>query len=171
MNDSDPKSKADVLGAIDSAWTTLVSFFEPLTGAQMTVPTDAAGWNVKDHLVHLAVWLQAVPALVEGRSLAAALGVSEETYREGFDAVNAELHRQTQHIALDDVLRRLRDTHASTRDLLEKMDEQDFFKPFNHFQPASTRTYPIVRWIIGDTAEHYLEHIPWMRAIIDSDPG
>lgn len=171
MNDRDPESKADVLDAIDRGWTALTTFLEPLTEEQMTVPTDAAGWTVKDHLVHIVIWLQTVPALVEGRSLAAALEVSEETYREGYEAVNAELHRRFQHVSLDEVLQRLHDTHDSARARLEQMDDQDFFKPFNHYQPTSARTDPVVRWIMGDTADHYVEHVPWMRAIVDSYPG
>jgi|GEM_PF-2242113 len=37
---------------------------------------------------------------------------------------------------------------------------------YNHYQPRSTQTAPMIGHIAGNTFGHYEEHLPWMQAIV-----
>ncbi len=92
MTDEESITKAGVLTELDHEWSVLQAFIATLTDAQMTVPTDDAGWTVKDHLIHLVLWLYNVPAIIDGASRPEAMGISEEKFREGADAIVIDMH-------------------------------------------------------------------------------
>ncbi|MBC6957574.1 MAG: ClbS/DfsB family four-helix bundle protein [Chloroflexi bacterium] len=165
MTDEESITKAGVLTELDHEWSVLQAFIATLTDAQMTVPTDDAGWTVKDHLIHLVLWLYNVPAIIDGASRPEAMGISEEKFREGADAINAWLQPQYRDVPLADVLQRLNDTHARIRARLDQMTDEDLRRPYNHYQPSDPRTAPVVGWLLGNSAHHYSEHLPWMQAI------
>ena len=77
--------KAELLEKMRTGWNELLAFIATLTPEQMSTPTDAAGWTMKDHLMHLAVWQEGVYALLEGRDRAAAMGVPQDVSIVGFD--------------------------------------------------------------------------------------
>jgi hypothetical protein len=55
---------------MDESWLRLNGFVESLTPAQLTEPTDVAGWSVRDHLDHLRAWgkrdARGIPAAIAG---------------------------------------------------------------------------------------------------------
>jgi len=60
-------TRSALLERIDSAWTGLNQMLAGLNEAQRTAAHDQQGWQVKDHLTHIAAWEQSLLALLEGR--------------------------------------------------------------------------------------------------------
>ena len=75
------KTKAQLLAEMERDWKALQRALGKLTDAQMTRRLDAAGWNVKDHLVHLMAWERSVVFLLQGKPRHEGLAVSEEVYQ------------------------------------------------------------------------------------------
>ena len=89
-------SKTDLLARTHSSWEALNAFVATLDDRQRTQLTDAAGWTVKDHLMHLAVWEDGVWAMLNRRDRAAHMGVPAEVWaRWDFDEINAVI--QARH--------------------------------------------------------------------------
>ncbi|MBZ0301942.1 MAG: ClbS/DfsB family four-helix bundle protein [Anaerolineae bacterium] len=164
----DPKTKAELLQRIDQGWEALQTFIASLTEAQMTGPTDAAGWTVKDHLIHLAVWENSIVALLKRQMpRREALGLDEATWMSGdFDRMNAVIQQQQQAMPLDAVLKRLNEVHQQMLDTLQPMSDADLQRPYSAYQPPRSEDGPIMNWVIGDTYSHFSQHIGWMDAII-----
>jgi uncharacterized protein (TIGR03083 family) len=167
-------TKAELRTHIDEAWSALQAFIGTLTPHDMTEPTDAAGWTVKDHLFHLAAWESSLIALLERRSRGDEMGVSPEAWASrDIDRMNEDIRQRHAAQSADEAVARLRDVHAR---FLAKLDDaaltdDDLYQPYNSYQPESPRTDPIIGWLKGDTYEHYAEHIPWMTAIVKSRPS
>ncbi|MBL8162006.1 MAG: maleylpyruvate isomerase N-terminal domain-containing protein, partial [Anaerolineae bacterium] len=53
MSDEQRLTKAEVLHNMDDGWQSFEAYLRTLSDEQMTVPKDAVGWTVKDHLTHL----------------------------------------------------------------------------------------------------------------------
>jgi hypothetical protein len=164
----DPQSKAELIQKMETGWDMLDTFIRSLTPAQLTQPTDAAGWTVKDHLMHLVPWQDGVSALLEqqGESRAAAMGLDDATWGKDMDEVNAIMQQHDRDLPLETVLQRLRGAHERMLSRVMALPEEALFYPYQQYDPASSYTDPIIGWIVGDSYEHYAEHIPWMQAIV-----
>jgi len=162
----DTLTREGLLRQIDSTWADLQAYLTSLTPAQLTGPTDAAGWTAKDHVIHLAMWEQAVLALLERGSKREALDMTPEIWAQDDDAINAVLQQRYQHMPLDDVMNTLRQTHLRLVDKLSALSENDLRLPFHHYQPDSSEDVPLIRVMPGETIHHYREHLTWIRAIV-----
>ncbi|MDX2141085.1 MAG: ClbS/DfsB family four-helix bundle protein [Chloroflexota bacterium] len=161
-------SKAHLLSLIDTSWNELQAYLNTLTPAQIDGPTDAAGWTVKDHVMHLAVWEDSINALLEGRSRAENSGVPQDVWdSHDFDAINEVIRQQFVALPYDDVQQRFQSVHETLLGKLAAMSDEDLYRPYQHYQPGDQRTDPVVNWVNGDTFEHYAEHLPWIRAIVE----
>lgn len=169
IDEREPVTIANMTRHINDGWAELQAFIATLTPAQMTEAMDAAGWTVKDHLIHLAVWQDGITALLKGEPRLGTMGVDEATWEQGHDAVNALIQSQHRAMPLNDVLATLERSHDSIITTLATMRDDDLMLPYEHFDATQTREYPIFAYIVGNSFEHYREHIPWMRAIVDSD--
>lgn len=86
--------KAGLLKKTRASWDTLNAYVATLTEAQLTQATDAAGWTVKDHLMHLAVWEDGVWAMLNHQNRREQMGVDEKAWQSwDFDAINASIQR------------------------------------------------------------------------------
>jgi uncharacterized protein (TIGR03083 family) len=168
IDEREPVTIANMTRHINDGWGELQAFIATLTPAQMTEPTDAAGWTVKDHLIHLVVWQDGITALLKREPRLVAMGVGEATWKHGHDAVNALIQTQHRAMPLADVLATLERSRNSLIMTLATMRDDDLMLPYEHFDAAQTREYPIFAYIVGNSFEHYREHIPWMQAIADT---
>lgn len=165
-----PQDMADVLARINDAYATLQATLDGWSAAQMTGPTDAAGWTVKDHIAHLAAWERSMVFLFDGRPRHEGLGVSAALYhRDEIDAINAAIRDRNAGLSLDEARALLDSVH---RELLARLDTRtynDLLKPYSHYLPAEPGDddgSPILDRVMGNTANHYAEHLPWMAAIV-----
>ncbi len=167
----DPLTDATVpefLRRLDAAWADLEADLAGYTAHQMTVPTDAAGWTVKDHAAHLVVWLDGMNAVLTGQPRLPRMGLDDATWQSGDgDAINEAIRRRHRDRPLADVLADLRRVHAEFRGRVAAMADADLVRPYADFQPGSPITDPILGRLVGNSFEHYAEHRPWMRAIAE----
>ena len=107
------------LSRFDHAFGELEDTLEKLSPHDLTEVRDPAGWSAKDHVMHVALWEQALLASVDGRPRHQALGIDASTEgSEDWDGMNAMIFANTRHRSLADVLQALRTTHADTRSRL-----------------------------------------------------
>mgnify|MGYP002713116940 CR=1 FL=1 len=160
--------KADLLEQIQAGWENLQAFINSLDEAQFTAKTDAAGWTVKDHLMHLAVWEDGLSGLVNSQPRWERMGVPQDVWdNSGYDKINAVIQQQHHAMPLEDVLNALQDVHKEVLYHLNKLTDADLELPYKHYQADSPLDKPIMWWLIANTYEHYAEHIPWMQAILE----
>jgi uncharacterized protein (TIGR03083 family) len=163
-----PQDTEELLARIADGWAVLRERIAPLSSAQLTTPGPDGGWSVKDHLAHLATWENMLVALLEGKPINTAFGISRAEYDalESTDALNAIITEQHKGHSLDEVMRRFEETHTRLVALIGALPDEELLKPITSFQPDDPDERPVLRKIIGDTYEHYAEHLPWIEAIL-----
>lgn len=165
MSDTETMSKVELLEKMRAGWDELLAFIATLTPEQMSTPTDAGGWTVKDHLMHLAVWQEGVYALLEGQDRPAAMGVLEDVWKRWqFDEINAVIQQKHRDKTASEVLQHLHTVKDKFYAKVEALTEEELARP-NPASPAGTR---MIQYVQGDSYEHYAEHLPWMQAIVAS---
>lgn len=164
-----PMTYDELMQQIKKSWDALYTYIDSLTEVQLTQPKDAAGWTVKDHLVHLAVWENAVLALLERKPKRETLDIDPETWDKDDDseAANAILHQRYHEMPLAEVRQTLQQNHALMVEKLMAMTEADLRLPYHHYQADTPDERPLIQWLPYETAYHYDEHLPWIKAIID----
>jgi uncharacterized protein (TIGR03083 family) len=160
-------SQPNLLRFMGQGWGNLQAFIATLSEVQLTQPTDAAGWTVKDHLIHLAAWHDSALALLEGRPQREGLNVDQATWEGGDDAINAVIQQRYRDLSLSEVRQRLAASYQRLRSKVESMTTEQLMRPHHHYQPGSGEEYPILASVAGNTFQHYGEHIPWMAAIAE----
>ena len=50
-----PSTKDELLEYLEQEWTDFHAYLQTLTETQLSVPTDAAGWTAKDHVIRQVV--------------------------------------------------------------------------------------------------------------------
>jgi hypothetical protein len=171
MSDPDNALVNDVefMHRLDAGWAGLWDFLGTLTPEQMTSPADAAGWTVKDHLMHLAVWEDGMNAVLAGEPRIDRMRVAESTWDAGdFDAINAEIRVNSLGLRIEEVLAELRRVHEEFRGRAAELSTDDLLRPYSSYQASSTSEDAVVWRLAGNTFGHYEEHIPWMQAIVDN---
>ena len=151
------ETAAAALARFDEAWFTLDKTVQSLSPQELVDPHDPAGWTPKDHLMHVAVWEQALLAKLEGRPRHQVLGLDASTEgSEDWDALNAQIFAATRHRSTDDVLTTLRATHEKTRAEIAALAKGAAGGPFADAFLADVPGY----------AEHYEQHSGWIRELV-----
>lgn len=152
---------------IDESWIDLWELVDSM-GPETLTATGPDGWAVKDHLAHVAAWEQSLLAIFEGRDRIEAMGLGGMT--GDTDALNAavwELHRDR---STEDAVAFFRDSHARLMVALEGLEDAGLELPYFYYQPAAkgeeNSELPVVEWVAGNTYEHYLEHIDWIKSLV-----
>jgi uncharacterized protein (TIGR03083 family) len=169
MSGDFPANKAEFQEQLRDAWAQLQQTLDSLTEAQMTEGTDAAGWTVKDHLAHLIPWEQGMIALLKHQPRYAAMGVDLETVQSNDEGeLNRILRAQHASASLAEVREHLRQTHEELSTFVESLQPDDLLKTYSHYQPDESDDdsgEPVLRWVVGNSSGHYLEHLPWIRKL------
>ena len=127
-----------------------------LTDDQLEVPIEAAnGWSGRDLMGHILVWQEA--ALASAKELA----VNEQSPTQ--DRLNAEWDvpgagdRMNQESLIADVRARFGVVSGELRGYLTTVPESRWIKHTDH-----------QNWFFSETTEHYEEHLPELRAILEA---
>jgi hypothetical protein len=157
-----------LLSHINKTWNDLTSYLSSLSEDQFTIPSDAAGWTAKDHVIHIAAWESAALALIEGKSKRETLNISEEVWAlDDDDPVNAVLQERYRDMPLEEVMKTLHANHERIVKKISSMSDADLMLPFKHYQPHSSSERPMIDYIQWDTEQHYIDHLPWIQAIVE----
>ncbi|HEX2906952.1 MAG TPA: ClbS/DfsB family four-helix bundle protein [Phototrophicaceae bacterium] len=157
-------TKADLLEQMQTGWVGLSACLKMFNAAQMTGPTDAGGWTIKDHLAHLSAWESGLYGLLQGQSMRAVMGLDAETWQcEGFDPINAVLYQQHRNEPLDEVLHQLFDQHPQLTEKVEAMSAEDLQKIYDI---DGRWQVPIGGFIAAVTYRHFQMHQPWIEALV-----
>ena len=170
-----PSSKADFFERYQTAWFALKSFIDTLSDEELIEPTDAAGWNVRDHLAHLEAWERTRFALIRKEPEHVIIGLPADLYAStDYDPSNEVIRQQTIDEPADSVLSRLQQTNQQLLEMVEALPDEVLRSPVRDYHPeyaASAPTLTLLRTIHGDAAAHFDEHLPWMQAIVESYKG
>lgn len=161
-----PMSRDALLQTLNTSWAELTDYTQPLSDSQMTRPTDAAGWTVKDHLIHVAIWEQGTLALLNHQSKREAMNIPEDVWEQDDDPINAVIQQRYHDTPLDQVWQIVNSTHTRLLQKLDSMTEADLMLPYAHYRPDEPDQRPLMLWLPYDTFYHYRDHLAWMRAII-----
>ena len=145
-----PTNKTELLAFMRDQWNGLVTASDALADEVWLAPVDAAGWNVRDHVGHVATWLRAETALLDsGTPIPESTGMPDAIWNAGdTDAINEwfrgsvvnmspgqvrierdrvfpKLYEVVSGMAEEDLARPARESglEASDRSLLEVMTE------------------------------------------------
>jgi hypothetical protein len=144
------------LARFDEAWTALDKTVQSLSERELSEIRDPAGWAAKDHLMHVAIWEQALLATLDGRARHAVLGLDASTDgSEDWDGLNAMIFGATRSRSLTDVLEALRTTHNTTRSTIASFSAGD--------------TAPKADAFLADVpgyADHYDQHHGWIKTLV-----
>jgi hypothetical protein len=65
---------------------------------------------------------------------------------------------------------KLQTTHQHMLQTLEPLTDEDILKPYSAYSPeGSARPDPVINWIIGNTYEHFNEHLAYIQQQLSSD--
>ena len=162
-----PETVDELLRTIDEAWNGLNGAIAQFSDEQMTTPTDAAGWTVKDHLAHLAAWENSVLVILrDRRPQYDGLGVDKVSWdADDIDATNEVVRQANADAPLDEVRTRSESVHAQFVETISEMTDEELKLPVDHWVPGGG-DFPVVHKIAGNSAEHYPEHRELMLAIV-----
>ncbi|MBA3869675.1 MAG: ClbS/DfsB family four-helix bundle protein, partial [Anaerolineae bacterium] len=145
------------------------AYVATLSEAQLTQLTDAAGWSVKDHLIHLAVWEDGIWALLNQQDRAVEMGVDAEAWKRwNFEEINGIIQQQHKDESWAEVERKRQASHQRFVAQIEATSEADLERPARDFQTNSTSNSPIIQIITGDAFAHYDTHLPWIKTIVEN---
>jgi uncharacterized protein (TIGR03083 family) len=165
----DPTNKAELLGQITSARTTLADLLAGLTDAQLTTPGPNGGWSVKDHLAHLTAWEAGIAALLQRRPRYAAMGIDAATFLGPEDTLNAIIRERNADRSLEEVRADLAGAQRSLLDAVAPITDADLQKTYSHYQPGEPGEdsgAPIIGRVSDNTAHHYEEHRALIQALV-----
>lgn len=163
-------SKQELLDRIEQGWAVMQTYLDTLSEAQLTGPTDAAGWTAKDHIMHMAVWENGIYALVSKKPRWEGMGLERDVFVSGdYDHMNALIQQQHAAKPLDEVLAHFTEVHERLVKKLRWLSDEELQQPYRVYQPDSDRDAPVIGWVAGNTYEHYTEHQPWIAAIVTAE--
>lgn len=159
-------TKAELLKKIAATWEALHARLGQMNESQLTSRRSAEGWTVKDHLAHLAVWEKSALAIARGEPRHLALGIAEADYRSrDFEQINALIQAHHSERPLAEILAEWRETHAQLLAVINALTDADLQRPDTDFLPGEIGV-PLIDRIIGNTVEHYEEHLTWFSTLL-----
>jgi hypothetical protein len=157
-----PENKADLMPRIERYWAELGNEIGALSEAEMTAPGPDGGWAVKDHLAHVTVWERILMARTAHEPEHGIFGLDEAAYAHAsLDEVNARVYERWRNAPLVEVLAAFAKTHRQVVAALEKLSDDELARPVF---PDDPERVTLLGNAAGDTYEHYIEHLTWIRA-------
>ena len=164
-----PLTKSELINQIDAAWAEFETYLAGLTDQQMTDLYDDQGWNVSDHITHLAAWEETIVMLIQGKPRFQFLGVdSTQLSGKPIDEINTVIRDHMKNLPIASAVAEYRRGHQELMASLQTLTDADLSQPGGKFFPQiSPDEARRVVDIIQDNADgHITEHLPWIKAIV-----
>lgn len=162
-----PSTLSALVKEIGEAWDELQAFLGTLTEKDDSAKDDN-GWTVKDHTTHMAVWEDSVAILFRGGRRHEALGIDEAFYKEAtFDQINANVKDRYGHLSLGEAVAQLAQVHRALMAEVQALSDAQLRTAVRDFFPQAPREddRTMIDFIFWNTADHFKEHLPWMRRL------
>ncbi|MGB3331082.1 MAG: DinB family protein [Thermomicrobiales bacterium] len=160
------RTRQDLIADTREAATAFFRYAERQPDEIWLEPTDAAGWNLRDHVAHVAWWdISDIARMRDGASQPRTLGISDATWSKGIDPINEAIRAKTVDASPDAVRTLWRDTQAELFALLESWPEKRYQAPAREVgfeDEGETRLIDVLGDLLG---EHYREHLGYITAI------
>ena len=157
-----PEDKAHLMPLIERYWAELGNKIGALSEAEITASGPDGGWAVKDHLAHLTVWERILMARTAHEPEHGIFGMDEAAYAHAsLDEVNARMYERGRNAPLAEVLAAFAETHRQVVAALERLSDDELARPVF---PDDPEHGTLLGNVAGDTYEHYIEHLTWIRA-------
>jgi len=167
-------TKDGLLAAIHRSWDVLTEALGQLPEGSLESTQDSQGWTVKDHIAHLTAWERSILALLQGKERCQGLRVDEEVYlSRDDDRINDQIYQRGKSRSLESIIDQSREVHAELLASVEGLTDADLQRPVRSFLPKDSRDDDdrrIVDLIYANTAEHYGEHLGWIKALTRDTP-
>jgi uncharacterized protein (TIGR03083 family) len=152
-----PKTKDELLVAIDRERGELETLLATLTPAQMSEPGIVGDWSVKDVLAHLIEWEQ----MCLGWYAAGLRGEIPPLPAPGFKwsqtpQLNQQIYEKHRDRPLDEVLDQFQASHREILGIIQELSNEDLFTPGRY---AWTKKNTLGTYMVSATSSHYL----WAR--------
>jgi hypothetical protein len=161
-------SKTQLLERIQTGWEELMGVLVGLDDATKERVAPESGWTIGDHLFHLAAWEQGIAYLLTGRARTEGMGITAEQWRDlTMDQINDLVRERGQGRPAAEAMATLRMAHDEMLTALAGLDDADLqrgYSTFDHQSKENNR--PIIGWIVGDTYDHYAEHLGYIRTML-----
>ena len=173
MSNKYPKlSKKELVAKMNEGLAQFLTFIDELSEEQMLEPKDVVGWNVRDHLTHLAAWAEGIVALLCREDRWAAMGLTMENFsgnEHDFDAINEQIVVQHRHLSPLEARAWLVAAHERVVAALVPLTEADLELAYDRFVAPFTSNggRPVWSYVAGNTFGHYREHTDWIDKIFD----
>ena len=156
-----PASKKELLKSIKAERKNLEKSLKGISDNDMLKSTVPGEWSVHDILAHIAYWesyfIERYEAGLRGEKQ-----VMPDWSKPGvIDEINREVYMRNHDRWLKEVKKEFKESYKRILKVVKSIPEADMFTPAKY---EWTRKNTIAGYIIGNTSEHYAEHI----AIIDA---
>src|ERR671937_332915 len=153
-------NRAELLERVQEAKDEVDLVLDRISPDQMAEPAQGGLWSPKDQLSHLAAWHEILLARIEGRKEEELLGIDLRRYeRMEIDEVNDLLHRRHRSRTPREARDAFERSYQEVRKALESVDEDDLYRDYR----PEIRQRMLIDTVIGNTYEHYEEHLPMLR--------
>ncbi|MEP6985606.1 MAG: ClbS/DfsB family four-helix bundle protein [Chloroflexota bacterium] len=163
--DQKPLSKAELLDKLQTGWESVNNFLAPLTDTQLLLLTDAGGWTVKDHVIHVAAWEDGLTALLDKQDRRTHMDIDEATWSSGDDPINAVIQKRYKDLSWAGVQQKRQEIHHKLLKQIDAMNDETLQGAYGAYNTNSKSSRSITEYVSGQTFDHYAVHIPWMAAI------
>jgi hypothetical protein len=170
-DDMPPGGPAEMRERLAAGLDKLLAAIGGLDDRQLTEPRDAAGWNVRDHLLHLAAWADGIAALLRREDRWATMGVADpDPGPIDYDAMNEQIVAPLRHLSAAEARARLVAADTRVRQAVAALSDEELEQPYGRYAPpfTSDEGHPVGAYIAGNTFGHYEEHLPYIQRLVQA---
>ncbi|HWQ15290.1 MAG TPA: maleylpyruvate isomerase N-terminal domain-containing protein [Roseiflexaceae bacterium] len=171
-----PTTVRELRARMDEGLAAFLAALDRMSEEQITGPTDAAGWTMRDHLTHLAAWADGITALLTGQDRWAAMGATPTLMSDAatsearldFDVINEQIAARYRGLSAAQARALVVAAHQRLAAAVDGLRDEQLAWPYRRFAApvVGDGSRPIADYIAGDTYEHYAEHLGWMQSIV-----
>ena len=166
----DTYDQQQVLDTIEATWDTYWSRIQALPRETLLTPTDAAGWAARDHIDHLRAWEASITTAITRGNRHEGMGVSADEYAAGdIDRLNDRIRAVNASASLEEVLAMAEAGHEAFLDALRSLPPDGLNRSYGSYvsdAPDDRRDEPFALRVLGNSAEHYPEHLEYIQRIV-----
>jgi hypothetical protein len=156
-------NRAELLDRVREGKAEVDGVLDGIPEARMEDPGRV--WSPKDQLSHLAAWQEILLSRIEGRKEEEALGIEASRYTAmDIDEFNALMHSRNASRSPTEAREAFERSFQEVVKALEAVDEDDLYRDYR----PEIRQRLLIDTVIGNTYEHYEEHLPMLREFVAS---